>query len=123
MRRHKYRAQKTALGFPSKLEEAVYFKLRDREVLGLIRDLRRQHTIVLQEGKRDTRIAWKIDFSFINCETGQLTFAEAKGFPDKVYLMKLKMFRANPQGDLEIWKGHYRSPKLVEVIKAASASK
>lgn len=114
---NKYNRTRTANGFDSKLEEAVYNILLMRERNGEIKDIRRQHTIVLQEGKRTTRIVWKCDFSFTDIKTGKTVFAEAKGFQDRVYLLKLKMFRAKPQGRLEIYKGTYQRPFLAEVIE------
>lgn len=113
--RNKYGARKVG-GFPSKLESAVHDILKWRVDAGEITDLRRQHTVVLQGGKRITRISWIIDFSFI--ENGELAFAEAKGFATDVYKMKLKLFRANPQGTLYIYKGNWRKPMLAEVIEA-----
>lgn len=112
---NKYGATKTADGFPSKLERSVYFKLQERERLGLIKDIKRQQTVVLQPGGRDRRIALKVDFSFID-ERGELAYAEAKGFETKDYRVKLKLWRANPPATLEIWKGHYLNPKLTERI-------
>jgi hypothetical protein len=117
MRRNKYGARKTN-GLSSKLEAAVYDILKWRVDAGEISELRCQHPVVLQGGKRDTRITWKIDFSFI--ENGERAFAEAKGFSTDVYKMKLKMFRANPQGTLYIYKGNWRKPMLAEVIRKSA---
>jgi hypothetical protein len=114
--RNKYGARR-ADGFGSKLERAVYEILLLREKAGEIKSIRRQHAVVLQEGKREVRISWKIDFSFIDCSSGKLCFCEAKGFPTNEYLLKLKMFRKSPQGRLEIWKGSYKKPFLAEVIE------
>lgn len=114
---NKYNRTRTANGFDSKLEEAVYNILLMRERNGEIKDIRRQHTIVLQGGKRETRITWRCDFSFTDVKTGKIVFAEAKGFSDRTYLLKLKMFRAKPQGKLELWRGSYQRPFLAEVIE------
>ena len=81
-----------------------------------IRDLKRQVTVVLQDGPSDQRIAWKIDFGFEFCVNGSPGFAEAKGFKTEVYLLKLKLFRARPLGVLEIYEGDWKRPLLVEVI-------
>jgi hypothetical protein len=114
---NKYGAHKTDDGFPSKLEKAVYIKLLDQQMCGLISDLKRQQTVILQEGKRETRIAWRLDFSFVNRETGALEYAEAKGVETGEYKLKLKLWRANPPAPLSIWKGNWRKPKLVERIE------
>jgi hypothetical protein len=113
---------RTADGYGSKLEQAVGQVLQAREQSGEIRNIRRQVAVVLQDGPRERRIVWKIDFSFEVVVTGLTRFAEAKGFETEVYKLKLKLFRGRPQGDLEIWKGSYKSPQLVEVISAFSDS-
>lgn len=125
---NKYRATKTADGFGSKLEAAVYTKLLDREKLGLIRDIKRQQTVVLIPGGRGERVTWRVDFSFeerhlLESEgeanwAWKLAYAEAKGFETRDYVIKLKLWRYMPPAPLEIWKGNYRSPKLVERIEA-----
>jgi len=111
-RKNKYRATRTDDGFSSKLEKAVFIKLKDREVLGLIKDIKRQQTVELQGGGRDTRITWRVDFSFVNVANGALEYAEAKGVETNDYLIKLKLWRGNPKHALEIWKGHYTRPVL-----------
>ena len=110
-------------GFPSKLESAVYDILTLRERAGEIKEIRRQHVVELQGGARDTRITWAIDFSFIDCKTDEICFAEAKGFATEIYKLKLKMFRFKPHGRLEIYGGDYRRPKLIEVIEGAAWEK
>jgi hypothetical protein len=114
-RKNKYNAKRTADGFPSKFEAAVFQILLLRERAGEIRGIRRQHCVDL-----GYRIRWKIDFSFTDVDSGRTVFAEAKGFPDQVYKMKLKMYR-NGAGEhkLEIWKGTWRKPYLAEVFDPA----
>lgn len=114
--RNKYGA-KRADGFPSKLEAAVYGILLTRERLGEIKSIKRQQTVVLQDGGRETKITWRVDFSFSDCATDACCYAEAKGFETADYKIKLKLWRANPPARLEIYKGDYRRPKLVEVIE------
>lgn len=110
---NKFNARKTN-GFSSALEAAVYDILKLREKAGEITDIRCQHTVVLQDGPRETSIRWKVDFSFL--EGGELTFCEAKGVETETYKLKLKMFRKNPPGKLYIYKGHFRNPKVTEII-------
>lgn len=107
---------KSVDGFPSKLEKAVYDLLKLREITGEIEDIKRQETVVLQDGPQNMRITWRVDFSFIDVKTGKKVYAEAKGYPTEVYALKLKMFRKNPPGRLEIYKGTYKNPILTEVI-------
>lgn len=112
-RANKYNA-KPCRGFPSKLEAAVYDILILREKSGEISDIKRQQTVVLQEGSRDVRIAWKVDFSFV--KKTELVYAEAKGIETMDYRLKLKLWRKNPPATLEIYKGDYRRVKLIETI-------
>lgn len=104
-------------GFSSALENAVHEILLLRQAAGEIKEIKQQQAVVLQEGPRSVNIRWKIDFSFIDCKTDKLCYAEAKGFEEQVYKMKLKLYRKNPKGRLEIYKGTWRKPKLVEVIE------
>lgn len=113
MGRNKYKAKRTD-GFPSKLEAAVYQRLKERELIGAIKDIKRQQLVVLQEGGKDVRITWRVDFSFIM--DGKLCYAEAKGIETSDYKIKLKLWKKNPPALLEIWKGNYRYPRLVEVV-------
>jgi hypothetical protein len=114
--------QRTAEGDGSKLERAVRQLLEIREKAGEIQNLRRQVTVVLQDGPRSQRIAWKVDFAWDNPKTGATEYAEAKGFETELYKIKLKLFRGNPAGRLEIWKGTWRDPRCVEVIEPLTDS-
>lgn len=113
---HKYHT-KSVDGFGSKLEKAVYIKLLDRQRLGLIKNLKRQQRVILQEGSRDRQITWRLDFSYENVETGKLEYAEAKGYETPDYKIKLKLWRGRPLAPLEIWKGTHQNPKVVERIE------
>jgi hypothetical protein len=109
--------QKTADGYGSKLEAAVGRLLELRERAGEIRNIKRQVSLVLQDGPREEKITWKVDFSFEDAKTGETCYAEAKGFETEVYRLKLKLFRAKPHGRCEIWKGTYARPRLEEIIE------
>lgn len=111
--KHKYGATRTADGFASRLERAVYYKLKDREILGEIKDIKRQQVVRLADGA----VNWKLDFSFVDVASGRLMYVEAKGFPDASYLIKLRLYKFNPPARLEIWKGTWRRPFLAEVIE------
>jgi hypothetical protein len=102
-------------GFSSKLESAVHAKLFKRQLDGEISNIKCQQTVVLQGGPRETRITWRIDFSFE--KDGITHYCEAKGFPTREYKMKLKIWRYNPPAPLEIWGGNYTNPKLIEKIE------
>lgn len=115
-KRNKFKAKATN-GFPSKLESAVYDLLLVRQNVGEIREIKRQQTVVLQAGPRETRIAWKVDFSCEEIASGQELYIEAKGIETAEYRLKLKLWRANPPGALEIWKGNYKRLVLAERIE------
>ena len=112
---HKYGA-KSGDGFGSKLESAVHGILQLRERNGEISNIQRQQTVVLQDGARDVRITWRVDFSFTDTATGTTIYCEAKGFETSDYKLKLKMWRKLKPHTLEIYKGSYTRPVLVEKI-------
>lgn len=120
----KYKA-KAADGFRSKLERAVYDVLLIRQNVGEIRNIKREQSVVLQDGPKEVRINWKVDFSFeektrdpISQEVfWQLVYCEAKGKEMADYKIKLKLWRSKRPYPLEIWKGDYKRPKMVERIE------
>ena len=117
--KNKFKSKPTEVNghaFPSKLEAAVYNYLLKREYLKEIRDIKMQQTVVLQGGPRETRITWRVDFSFVRCIDGELVYVEAKGFPTDVYKLKLKLFMMNPPADLEIYGGSHDRIKLTHKI-------
>jgi hypothetical protein len=103
--------------FPSKLEKAVYELLVLREKAGEISDIRRQVSLVLQDGPQNVKITWRIDFAYTDKKNQTTTYCEAKGVETETYRLKLKLFRKNPLGRLEIWKGSYKKLYLDEVIE------
>lgn len=122
MGRNKFHATRVKYGsksFPSKLEASVYQMLELREKAGEIKDIRLQHAIRFPCGP-----SWKVDFSFVDVATGETVFCEAKGVEVETYRIKKRMFSGCPVienvGKLEVWKGHYKMPKLTEVIKSKS---
>lgn len=115
-RTNKYKAIKTGDGFPSKLESAVHGILQLREKVGEIKEIKRQQLVVLQDGDKNKRITWRVDFSFIDIKTNQLIFAEAKGVSCREYLIKLRLWREKMPYSLEIWRGSYKRPYLHEKL-------
>ena len=113
MLKNKFGAKRTN-GFPSKLESAVYDMLLKRQMAGEISNIRRQHVVVLQEGSKETKINWKIDFSYTDTRTNETVFVEAKGFRTADYVLKLKMFKKLNFAAIEIWGGSHRYLKLIE---------
>lgn len=113
----KYRAIRTPGGFPSKLEAAVYEQLLFRERAGEIKNIKRQQTVVLQDGPREIKITWRVDFSFERTSDGKLVYVESKGFETSDYRLKLKLWRKLKPAPLEIYRGDYKRPTLIERIE------
>ena len=100
-------------GFSSKLEAAVFQILQLREKAGEIADIRQQVTVDLTCG-----IRWKVDFSFYDEAAMRRVWAEAKGCETDRYRICLKLWRGgHGPGDLEIWKGRWQNPTLVDIVK------
>jgi hypothetical protein len=109
--KNKFRAR-SVNGFPSKLESAVHDELLRRQILGEIKNIKRQQVVDL-----GFTIKWKIDFSFELVETGELIYAEAKGIETEDFKLKLKLYRyGQGKHPLEIYRGSYKSPKLTETV-------
>ena len=114
--KNKFGAKKTicSLGHPhpSGLECSVCEIHILREKAGDIRNLKWQHTVLLDYG-----IKWKVDWSYEQGPDWVLSFSEAKGAEDRGYKLKLRMWKAGcGPGTLEIWKGSHLRPVLMEVI-------
>lgn len=114
---NKFGAERTADGFPSRLERDVYQELCLLERAGEIRNIRRQHAIAFPCGTR-----WKIDFSYEEVATGDCVFVEAKGAETETYRLKRNQFGGCPilqsAGKLEVWKSDRGQPTLVETIRS-----
>lgn len=119
VRKTKYgnkRTGKGAEGYDSLLEERVGSDLYLREKAGEISNIRRQVTVVLQEGSNKERIAVKIDFVAFD-ETAKKDFAiEAKGCSTPRWSLCLKLWRVLKPMKLEIWGGTHKSPRLIETV-------
>lgn len=101
-----------AMAGGSKLEEAVYVLLKEREKKGEISDLKRQQTVSLSAAK----IRYRADFKYVLTETGEFEWAEAKGFEQDVWKLKKKLWLSYGPGRLLIYKGTYRRPFLEEEL-------
>lgn len=115
---NKYNAKREA-GFGSKLEAEVYKILKLREKAGQIQDLCQQQRVDLS-----CNIFWKVDFSFVETATNRRVWAEAKGVETERYRLCLKLWKGgHGPGKLEIWKGHYTCPRLIEIVEPIRRSK
>jgi hypothetical protein len=86
--------------FDSQLERAVGYDLCVRLHAGEISDLKFQDRVYCDPKKV---VSWKVDFSYV--ENGSLWYHEAKGFPDEIYKMKLKLFLVYGKHPLKITEG------------------
>lgn len=114
--RNKYNA-KPANGFGSKLENAVHDILLLRQNQKEITDIKRQQSVILQDGCPKEQIKWRVDFSYTRMSDQKLCYVEAKGIETMDYRIKLKLWRRLKPAPLEIYKGTWQRPKLHEVIK------
>ena len=121
-KRSKYGAIKTivdGIAFPSKLEAGVYQLLKLREMAGEIREIKLQQGVTLKEKCPtcgDGPVVFKVDFSAVDCVSGDLFYIEAKGAEVASFLKRKRLWKANPPARLEIWKGSAAYPRLTEVI-------
>jgi len=115
----RYGAVKTFVGniaFPSKLEASVYKLLLTYEN---VTNIKLQDSVTVKEKCPtcgDGPINWKVDFSYIDSDTKQKVYVEAKGVEGHSYKLRKKLWKANPPGVLHVYKGSYKNPKLVETI-------
>lgn len=100
-------------GFASKLEAAVVQILRFREKAGQIFDVRLQHAVELT----DAKIRCKIDASYLIDEAMPRIYVEAKGVVTERWAIIEKLWPHYGPGPLELWKGDFRGPKMVDLIK------
>ena len=109
-RKLKFGNQRTN-GFASKLEAAVHQILMLREKSGEITDVKRGG-VELTCG-----INWNVDFNYIDKKTKKRVWVEAKGVETERYRLCLKLWRGgHGPGPLEIWKGSWQKPMLVEIV-------
>ncbi len=98
--------------FSSKLEAAVFQLLQLREAAGEIKDIKVQDSVYLTNAK----IQYIADFKFTYCESGDDGWAEAKGFANEKWPIKRRLWISYGPGILEIYKGTWQRPELVEKI-------
>jgi hypothetical protein len=59
-----------------------------------------------------------VDFNFLDLKTKKRVWVEAKGCETERYRLCLKLWRGgHGPGELEIWKGSWQRPILVEIVK------
>ncbi len=97
---NKYKARRTALGFPSHLEESVYADLLYRQKAGEYRDVERYPSIELMPGVR-----WKCDFKAFDIALGETVYIEAKGIITERYALIVQMWPTCGTGLLREYKG------------------
>lgn len=99
----------------SKLEVAVCEILQWRQKAGEIRIVKSQAHVYLTEAKYHCIP----DFECFDLKLNDLFWVEAKGFEVQRWGDTKKLWRVYGPGPLEIWKGTYRKPRLVETLRPA----
>ncbi len=97
---NKYKAIRTASGFPSQLEEAVYAELLYLQKAGKLRDVSRYPSVHLAGNLR-----WKCDFIAYDLTLNQTVYIEAKGFEDARFNAIKQVWPALGPGLMRIYKG------------------
>lgn len=110
---NKYKAVRTASGFPSQLEETHYADLLYREKAGLVRDVKRYPSIELMPGLR-----WKPDFGLYDLKLGQYVIEESKGVEGERFAVIKQVWRCIGPHLLRIYKGTTTRVSCVEEIPA-----
>ena len=99
--------------FASKLEAAVYLQLKIFLLAGELKILAHQPRVHLTEA----RILYIPDFKCLNLKTNETFYVEAKGFETPDWKIKKKLWEFYGPASLHIWRGTYRRPALVSVVK------
>lgn len=95
----------------SKLESAVCQILQLRQKAGELEIVQVEDHVYLT----DARIGYVPDFK-CRYPSGEIFWVEAKGFENDRWPMKKKLWKFYGPGALEIWKGTWRKPTLVETV-------
>jgi hypothetical protein len=109
---NKYKAKRTALGFPSQLEERVYGELLLLAKAGHLNNIERYPTVHLV-GK----LRWKVDFRVYDVQLGQTVYCEAKGCEDGRFTAIKQAWSGCGPGLLRIYKGSKDRVWIAEEIE------
>ncbi len=116
MSENKYGAIKVSAAgytFASKLEKALYDHLMNDKNVEL---LQVQDTILLTQAN----IKYIPDFRCKNLTTGEIFWAEAKGYESERWPTIKKLWKFYGPGRLQVWKGKYAKLLLAEEIVSKS---
>jgi len=115
-RKRKYGGEKVKVygySFDSKLERALFEELKLMEKAGEISGLTHHPgTIFLTRA----RIQYRPDFRFVRTATGEVEYAEAKGFANDKWPLKKALWRFYGPAKLSIYIGSHKRLVLDEVI-------
>lgn len=106
------RVEHLGYSFASQFECAVFNLLLLREKAGEIKDIQCQDHVYLTEA----RICYIPDFKFVDLQTNNFAWAEAKGFETDTWRIKKKLWQFYGPGKLEIYKGSAKKVTLKEVV-------
>jgi len=112
MRRNKYNAKRIS-GFDSQLEYSVYQWLKLLEDTGQATDIKKQEKVSLTKAQ----VQCRIDFSYIDTESNEKIYVEAKGVETPRWRLIKKLWKHYGPGDLQVIKGTARKLDFAETIK------
>lgn len=99
--------------FDSKLEKAVFEILKLQERANEISELKHHPGTVFLT---DARIQYRPDFRFKSHPSGDMVYAEAKGYPDSKWAIKKKLWLFYGPAQLIIYGGTWHNPQIIEII-------
>lgn len=108
----KFKNKRTADGYASKIEATVGAILELKQKAGEIKDLKRQPQVFLTAAQ----ITYRPDFKYTDSKTNIDVYVEVKGVETERWRVIKKLWTRYGPGDLEIWKGTHKYPKLVETL-------
>lgn len=121
-RKRKYggeKVEKYGYSFDSKLEGALFEELKLMEKAGEISGVTHHPgTVFLTRA----RIQYRPDFRFVRTATGEVEYAESKGFETPMWRIKRKLWEWYGPGKLSIFNGSHRRLMLDEVIAPKGAN-
>lgn len=117
------RTEYDGYSFSSKLEASVYQQLKLRQKAGEFDEIKCQVTVrvcgvIGHECMTHGKIDYIVDFECIKIGDSPF-YVEAKGFETPHWKLKKRLWMHNGPGRLEIYKGTWLRPVLIETVRGA----
>jgi hypothetical protein len=106
-----HRTRHAGQSFDSKGEANCWDFLKLLEAAGEIRDIETQVTVDLVAG-----IRYRADYKFWDVKLGEVVLGDYKGFEDKVWMLKKKLYKVFGPHRLRVFKGHGLEITVTEEI-------